>query len=98
MEKSLTLCIVTPDGTATEPSCTSLRLPVLDDKSGHGGGSYGIHPGHLPAVFALSESTATAYTGTAVTATAQIQGGIARVTHDTVVILTDSCILETKKE
>ena len=39
MEKTLTLKIVTPDGTAAEYPCTSLRLPVKDTPDGRGGGS-----------------------------------------------------------
>lgn len=94
MEKTLTLKIVTPDGPAAEHTCTSLRLTVLDDKSGHGGGSYGIHPGHVPAVFALAEAAVTAYNGSDITYTAHVKGGLASLKGDTLTVLTDSCTVE----
>ena len=94
MEKKLTLKIVTPNGTAAEHTCTALRLPVMDDKTGHGGGSYGIHPGHLPAMMALSPDRITAKHGAEVTFAATIRGGIAVVERDTVTVLTDECTLE----
>ena len=97
MEKTLTLKIVTPDGTAAEYPCTSLRLPVKDTLDGRGGGSYGIHPGHLPALFALSENErVTAIPEEAPDKPLQIavRGGIAAVAQNVVTILTDGCTME----
>lgn len=90
MEKTLTLKIVTPDGTAAEYPCTSLRLPVKDTPDGRGGGSYGIHPGHLSTLFALSEDRITAYAAAERVFSAKIRGGIAIVGDDTVTVLTDA--------
>lgn len=90
MKKNLTLKIVTPDTTAAEYTCTSLSIPVRDDKNGHGGGFYGIHPGHLSTLFALSEDRITAYAADERVFSAKIRGGIAIVGDGTVTVLTDA--------
>lgn len=97
MKKTLTLQIVTPDGIALEHVCTSLRLPIQDTADGHGGGFYGVHPGHLSALFALTENkriTVVPADESKKPFQITVCGGIAAVTQNVVTILTDNCTVE----
>ncbi len=96
MGKALTLKIVTPGGTAAEYLCTSLRLPVKDGANDHGG-FYGIHAGHLPALFALSEKErviAIPEDNPDKPLHIAVCGGIAAIAQNVVTILTDGCTVD----
>lgn len=94
MDKQLILRMETPDGMTTQQSCTSLRLPVMDNRSGQNGGLYGIRPGHISAILALQEGKITAYTNDMLTLTATVSGGFAVVEKDIVTILTDRYVMD----
>ncbi len=86
----LTLRLLTPQGIAAEIACSRVRLELSDDAQGHGGGSVGILPGHLPALMALEAGRIIAARSGSETFTAQIGQGIARVEGDIVTVLTDA--------
>ncbi len=57
----LTLRITTPDKGTCEIFCDSITLTLKDAKNGKGGGSYGIHKGHAPSVFATQKGDIRAF-------------------------------------
>lgn len=89
-KKHLTLRIITPDEPMREITCEALRLTVKDDRNGRGGGLYGVHPGHAPALIALGcgELTADADGKTVLRATTG--EGFVRIERDRVTVTTES--------
>lgn len=81
-KEGLLLRIITPAGIALETACSSVLMPLADDKNGKGGGSIGVRHGHIDAVMALSEGTVRAG-GLCV----DIGAGLASVENDTVTVI-----------
>ena len=86
----LELIVLTPHGRAADIRCDSVRLTLCDDENGRGGGSIGIHRGHLPAVLALGDGPADAVLHGESVFHAQLHGGFASVRDNVVQIITDS--------
>ena len=86
----LTLKIVSHDKVREPISCDSVHLPVCDNAEGKGGGSYGIRPGHVHALFALEEGMIKAYVKGEEVLSARCGGGFATVEKDLVTVVIDS--------
>ncbi len=87
--KTLTLSVVTLSGTMEPVECDSVQLNVADTAEGKGGGSYGIHPGHIKSLFSLAAGTLTALKNGETVLKAAIGDGFANVENDTVTVVTD---------
>lgn len=85
--KTLTLSIVTLAGTMEPMDCDSVQLHVADNAEGKGGGSYGIHPGHIKALFSLAAGTLTALKNGETVLKAATGDGFATVQDDTVTVV-----------
>ena len=86
---SLRFRLLTPRGIAVDCLCGSVRLTARDDARGQGGGSYGVHPGHMPTLIALEEGGPLRLfaEGRQVYA-ARLRGGFARIGPAEVTVLT----------
>lgn len=87
--EDIRLTIVTPNKTAAELTCESVRMDAQDDERGRNGGGLGIRRGHRPAMIALSEGVVTAYREGKCVFRAKIQPGFATVRDNAVTILTE---------
>ena len=80
----LTLIVVTPEGNRQPLECDSVQITVADNENGKSGGSYGIRPGHIKALFALDSGTIKAVSGGSAVLTALSGPGFASVDNNTV--------------
>ena len=86
----LTLRIVTAEGAGEAVRCDCVHLTVCDDGKGRGGGSCGIRPGHIRAIFSLAEEGGvTALQGGRRIFAGRCAGGFATVDRDEVTVVTD---------
>ena len=88
---NLYLKISTPVGVKGPFECDSVHLSVCDDKSGKGGGCYGVHFGHADAVLALREGKIEAFLKTDKIFSAVCRGGFATVGKDFVTAVVEKC-------
>jgi len=86
----LTLTVVTPDRAYSPLRCDSVHLTVCDNEKGRGGGSCGIRPGHIDALFALEPGPLTASLNGQKLLTARCGGGFATVSRNRVTVVTDT--------
>ncbi len=91
MEGKLLFRLLTPLKEVCSCRCDSVVLFEKENARGQGGGSLGIHPGHLPAVIALEDNRPLKVfsQGNAVFE-ALVHGGFARVDSGSVTVLTSS--------
>ena len=94
---ALTLRIITPDEPMREIPCDAIRLTVKDDANGRGGGLYGIHPGHAPALIALECGELTAAANGETVLRAVTGEGFARVERDRVTVTAESVSIAAEK-
>ncbi len=92
----LRLTIVTPNKTAAELTCDSVRMEAQDDACGRNGGGIGIRKGHTPAMIALSEGFVTAYREGKCVFRARVKPGYATVRDNTVTVLTEQADAESE--
>lgn len=86
----LTLRIVTTRGAGEPVACQSVHLAVCDDENGRGGGSCGIRPGHVRALFSLAEDgPVTALREGRTVFSGRCGGGFATVDGDEVTVVTE---------
>ena len=85
----LHLTVVTPDGAYGPYVCDSVRLNAEEDSKGRGGGSCGIRPGHIDALFSLEKGELTAYLNSEKILTASCGDGIASVSKNAVTVITE---------
>ena len=91
MEGKLLFRLLTPMKEVASFRCESVNLFEKDDAQGWGGGSIGVHRGHLPAVIALAEGGPVKATSQGKTVFhALVRGGFARVDGESVTVLTPS--------
>ncbi len=95
-DKWLRVTVVTPDDGETVFTCETVRFPILDGKSGTGGGLYGVRFGHAPAVFALASGTVTGFTAGDLVFGATCAAGFVRVSADGVTVVTDHADISKK--
>ena len=89
MEGKLLFRLLTPMKEVASFRCESVNLCEKDDAEGWGGGSIGIHRGHLPAVIALAEGGEVKAVSQGKTVfQACVRGGFARVDGESVTVLT----------
>ncbi len=91
---SLTLRLLTPNGTSAETGCDGVQLLIRDGADGQRGGLVGILRGHAPAVMALGEGPVLAYRAHVPVFRAIVSGGFASVAEDVVTVITDSVTIE----
>ncbi len=82
--------IVTPNGKHESPEfdCDSIIMNAQEG-SKNGGGSFGVHYGHIDAIAALAKGKTTAYLDGKVVKKLITGDGFAKITRDSVTILTD---------
>lgn len=85
----LRLNVVTPDGAYGPYICDAVRLNAEEDSKGRGGGSCGIRPGHIDALFSLETGELTAYLKSEKILTANCGYGIASVSKNVVTVITE---------
>ena len=85
--KMLTLSVVTLAGTMEPLECDSVQLNVADNDQEKGGGSYGIHPGHIKSLFSLAAGPLTAYKNGETVLNATVGDGFATVQKDRVTVV-----------
>ncbi len=91
MEGKLLFRLLTPMKEVASFRCESVNLVEKGDSEGWGGGSIGVHRGHLPAVIALAEGGPVKATSQGKTVFhALVRGGFARVDGASVTVLTPS--------
>ena len=83
----LKLSVVTLAGTMEPIECDSVQLNVADNAEGKGGGSYGIHKGHIKSLFSLATGTLTALKNGETVLKAATGDGFATVQNDTVTVV-----------
>ncbi len=89
MGAELQFRLLTPMKEVASFRCESVNLFEKDDAQGCGGGSIGIHRGHMPAVIALAEGGALKAVSQGKTVfQASVRGGFARVDGSSVTVLT----------
>lgn len=89
----LALRIVTAKGAQAPVRCDGVHLTVCDGQNGRGGGSCGIRPGHIKAVFSLAENgKVTAWLAGTSVFTGRCGGGFATVDKDVVTVVTESFV------
>ena len=88
MSDHLTFRLVTPDGIIKERDCRAVILIAADGENGEGGGSFGILPGHAPAIVALAENSAVKLKlEDGNTDVFSVSGGFAEIKNDTVTVI-----------
>ena len=86
----LTLRVVTAEGAGEAVRCDCVHLTVCDGGNGRGGGSCGIRPGHIRAMFSLAEDGGVAaLRGGARIFAGRCAGGFATVVRDEVTVVTE---------
>lgn len=85
----LRLTVVTPDGAYGPYICDSVRLNAEDDPKGRRGGSCGIRPGHIDALFSLEKGELTACMNSEKILTVSCGDGIASVSKNVVTVITE---------
>lgn len=91
-KNKLVLKTVTANDPPTSAEYDEVLVSVTDGEKGKGGGLYGISPGHPDAVFLLSEGKLTAKSDGAVVLTCNVKGGFAKVSKNTVTVVTEKII------
>ena len=86
----LRLSILTPEGSAGECTCDSVILNLADDSSGHGGGGFGIHRGHVKTHAALAPGKVKALKDGKEILSIRISSGFAVVDSDRVTVLAEA--------
>lgn len=86
--EALTLKIVTPEGEKAHCTCDGIRLRIPDDQNERNGGWVGIHPGHTPALMALTQGEVLVYRDGQEVERILIQGGFASVQENVVTVIT----------
>ncbi len=86
MSDKMILKIVSPDTSAKELECDKVFIPVADSKLNKGG-SYGIHPHHATAIFALGQGSIKAESDGESVFEKSITNGLANVKDNQVIIL-----------
>ncbi len=89
-KKLIHVKIVTPSGRSGshEFDCDSIIMNAQEGEK-NGGGSFGVHYGHIDAIAALAKGKTTAYLDGKVVKSLITGEGFAKITRDSVVILTD---------
>ncbi len=91
MDKKLLFRLLTPAKEVASCRCDAVNLFEKESLQGSGGGSIGIHRGHLPAVIALAEGgPLQVLTQGKTVFAARVRGGFARVDRESVTVLTPS--------
>ena len=93
-ERQLAVEIFTPSGQNESFSCDSLHLTLSGDANGRSGGDTGIHPGHYPALMALSPGPVTGLVNGEQVFRRLLGSGLAEVDRFKVTILADSSTKE----
>lgn len=81
--------IVTPTGGECEFECDSVRMKAQDNAKGTGGGDFGVRYGHADALASLDKGEILAYTAGKLTHKLAVNGGFAKITHDSVTVITE---------
>ncbi len=96
--------IVTPNGSVNnansgshEFDCDSIIMNAQEGERG-GGGSFGVHYGHIDAIAALAKGKTTAYLDGKIVKTLLTGDGFAKITRDSVTILTDGYTVVEKQK
>ncbi len=98
MDSGLRFLLLTPAKEVADCRCDAVNLFEKDKADGWGGGSVGIHHGHLPAVLALAEGgTVKAVREGKTVFSACVRGGFARVDPESVTVLTPEAEVTTDK-
>ncbi len=89
-KKLIHVKIVTPNGRSGSPEfdCDSIIMNAQEGSRG-GGGSFGVHYGHIDAIAALAKGKTTACLEGKVVKNLLTGEGFAKITRDSVTILTD---------
>ncbi len=89
-KKLIHVKIVTPNGSSggEEFDCDSIIMTAQDGEK-KGGGFFGVHYGHIDAIAALAKGKTTAYLDGKPVKMLQTGEGFAKITRDSVTILTD---------
>ncbi|MBQ6824667.1 MAG: hypothetical protein IJP27_08425 [Clostridia bacterium] len=88
--KELTLKVITPVGAEKTILCDSVRLHICDGEDGKGGGSYGIHAGHVNAIFALEPGPLLAFRAGEKIFSVHCGSGFATVKQDVITLVAES--------
>ena len=92
----LALTIITPDANLITVSCDSVHIMLRDDLHGHGGGAYGIRPGHAKSILALGVGAVTALSSGETVLRVNCGKGFVKVSPDSVAVITEYCNTENK--
>ena len=87
---NIILIIVTPSGSMEPIECDSVHGTVGDDLNGNGGGSYGIRPGGLKALYSLDAGELKAYLDGGLVLYGKSGTGFATFEDNTVTVVTES--------
>ena len=82
----LTLKVVTPHGSKGPIHCDSIHFNIHDNKSGQGGGNYGIRTGQANSLFALKKGKLLAYHQHEIILQLNCENGFATVENDIVTV------------
>ena len=87
--KFLQLTLIFPDKPPQKAECDRVVFRVSDDRKGHGGGQYGIHPGHADAVFTLAKGEIEVSLGGECILRQMLGDGFAKVEKNHVTVVTE---------
>lgn len=88
-ERTISLKLTSPDGSAQTVPCDSIRFSVPDGENGKNSGSVGIRRGHADALMAVAPGKIRAFSDGREIFSKQIGPGIAVVTASEVSVLTE---------
>lgn len=83
----LKLSVITPDDGPVNAECDSVHVTVRDDAKGHGGGEYGIRPGHTKALLSLDKGMLRAFRGEEMILSLICDAGFARIENNSVTVV-----------
>lgn len=86
------LKIVTPESLVGPFECDSVHFIITDDKTGNGGGEYGVRSGHIRSVISVDKGNVTAYLDGKQVFETKVDGGFATVENNIVTIVTEKII------
>ncbi len=92
--KVLELNIVSPDEEKITVQCDSVRFQIGDDLSGQGGGSYGVHIGHVKSVMVMQAGPVEARLNETLIFRADCKEGFVKVTPTAVTVVTEGFTIQ----
>ena len=84
--KTLTLCVIAPDGRETKVECDSVKLSAIDGEKKRGGGYLGIRKGHIDAIVSLDNKPICAYLDGDIVYKQNNSGGVAVIKSNSVTV------------